>query len=346
MNKHFLSASVACAALSAAGLAQASVLFDFQNGQTIDVGSWDWTQTSFAAVNGVAAIQDFISSNGNCAGTTTGCQYTIYSHARLTGVKDVNSTDVTIAGLGSAFEITTVFSFTERVSNILGNIATFDTVTTGPAFLEVYYDTTPDTVDLTGHGFNDGRLILAGMAVADAAGNFQTTSFAVPNRLDQFPDDNAASDNYPGQDSVTGFGGNGEIAFDGLTQDFDYFESALLAFGFAFNNIAQAVPFSQVDPSDCFTQAASGAAVGQIVPIAGAECVDVHVDGTYADNSPDANGGYVPAVGDVNGFDGPDFVAQVDFNTSFVSTVPAPTPLALLGFGVIGLAAVRRRARK
>ncbi len=338
---------VAGACVATAGLA-GPVTFDFQNGQVVHIGAWDWAQTSFVAKGGSAAVENFASSVGACPGNS--CDFTVYSHARLTGVTDSSGNPVVINGLGNNFEITTTLSFTETVTGLTGapgtggSIAGFATKPGAGEFVSVFYDTTPDANDLTGFGFNDGLEILQGSTVGSSTGFFTITNDALV-QMDQFPLNNAASNSYgPGgtntsltlgvdQLSLTGVGTQEEITYTGLVQDFSFFLNRVLAM--SFNNISQALPFAQVNPSDCFTTAPGN--TGQ--------CAFFHVDGTYAANSPDANGGFIPAVGNVNGLGpsntngGPDFVAQSDYNASFV---PVPGPLVLLGIGFLGLGAARR----
>jgi hypothetical protein len=296
------------------------------------------------------AIQDFATSGGVCTGTATGCEFSILSHARLTSVTVAGEAQpVTPTGLNTTFEITSIWSVTEKVTGILPiggqqTLAAFLVEDNQPAFMQVFYDDDPNSRPLTGHGFNDGTLILDSDMVLSQTGTFTVTS-DTPVDLDQTGDGNQ----YPGQETIEGGGGqNGPFAFGNLTQDTSFFKSQLDTFGFAFNNISQVLPFDTVNPSDCFTPSAQAVAVGSDNPTG--QCADVHTAGTYAAQGADPNGGYLPVVGGVNGSFpvtalNPDFVAQSDYNSPLsAAAVPVPAPLALIGVGILGLALRRRRA--
>jgi hypothetical protein len=316
----------------------APVLFSPQgNGTVIDASGMDWSVTSAVAVGGTSAIAQSIANGGGAGGT-----FTLLTHARLVATTAENGDDTTPGGLNGpsrTFEITITAAFQECVTSVDTSTGTAHFATTGTGLLQMFYDPSHNSDPLTGHGYNDGTLILQGDLVPTGVqGQFQVTN-STPVRLDQFPTNSPGSDNYTGQQTVSGSGSNDPIPVDHLTQDSAFFVSQLATFGIRFANISQSLPFTSQQPSDCFTNKPSTTG-GADTPVGGTtsgaqQCALFHVNGTYAANSPDANGGYVPVTGAVNGLfgSGPDFTFQTDFNSS-LSRVPEPGTLALLGLGL------------
>src|SRR5258705_1543311 len=101
----------------------------------IDLGTLDWGPTSFLAINGVSAIQNF------APGCTTTCQFTVLTQAVLTATLDSFGVANTPSGLGTSYQITMVASLTERVTNVVGNTAFFATVPGSTGFLNIFFDT-------------------------------------------------------------------------------------------------------------------------------------------------------------------------------------------------------------
>lgn len=328
-------------AFAFSGTAHAGLVLDLDGAgglAPVEVTALDWSPTSFLAQGANNAVVNFATQNG---GST---EFQIYTHAKLTGYTLANggSSGTLPAGFG---EITLVAGYTERVTSVGADTATFRT--TGAGWLEIYYSAPNGTnaTDLTGNGFNDGRLIgkLTGVTF-NALGQFTIDSGAGASLLDGF------SNQYGTQQTVTGVGSQAALraGTTGIDLDPTFFLTTLTGFTINFANISLGLPYTSVSPSDCFNTTQNGAAVGSTGHVS--TCDNVHVPGTYAANG--GSGGYTPVVGAVNGGTdgngrplGPDFIAQTDFNSAVNGDVPEPGTLALVGLalGTAGFAASRRR---
>lgn len=358
--------TIALAAALGSSVAHAGLTFDPDGGPggeaAIDIGSWDWSPTSFLSDGSTQAIANFLAG---APGTT----FDVYTHASLIGTFDQSGTENTPGNLvgpnqtgalpAGAFEVTMILGFGENIvaadatggSAGLGN-AEFSITPSGTlsdgraAFLEIFYDATPDASDLSGSGFNDGTLIFSGSTAGPATGDF-TISSVTPQLLDQTSD----ADQWQGQTTVAGRGGQDNIPIGGISADANFFTNiaSLSAFGVQFGQIGVGLPFITPNPADCFTGAVSGAVIGGVS--AGAGCAP---DPAGVIDDPEAAPGINPNLSFQNGLFGvvgvdanENFIAQTDFNMPFqVEQIPEPATLALFGAGLAGLSTTARRRRK
>lgn len=179
---------------------------------------------------------------------------TLLSHARLGSFINEGGSTILGTGLNSVYEITFVGAAGQFGTLANPITAVFSLDATGSTnYFEIYHDPLRNADELSGTGFSNGTLILAGTVSALSA-SFSTFSIT-PVPLDQF-----VTNNYPGVQTGEGVGG-GQIAVDVVFADPAFFpdpdqQPKTLVF-----NTSQVLPYRQVDPSANFTSAPAGGAM-------------------------------------------------------------------------------------
>lgn len=347
MKTKILAAAVLASSLALPAFAADTIVFDPDgtggaNGNFL-VGAFDWSAGSTLSDDSIPA--------------SSPSSFDTYSHGVLAGLlDDAGDPAGSPTGLntaGSGFEITFTSGFTETITSLATSVAvqtsfggdlvngggddvyTFDqTITLTDAatqtvnFFKVYYDDLSDasgtkSSSLAGTGFADGVLILDGTVTA-VNGNF-TTHFefvdtdndgiytAGIDTLQGFVllDQSSNGDNWAGQLTVVGEGATA-LEADVTFQDNAFFKSDISSlFADLFFNTSNVLPFGETNPSQLLD---------------------------------DGAGGFItPVLGSVNGLTGPDILFQTDANNSFVTTVPEPGSMLLLGMGLFSLGMSKRR---
>jgi len=280
-------------------------------GGTISVSALDWLPGNALCTPVAGSCVQTVAGGANGA-------IQVYGHTRLGTFVDGNGNAIALA---SPFEWTAVFGFQETATSTGPNSSQFRVTAGGNNFFQIWYQGAADSSNLTGTGFNNGQLILAGTVApfnpvtGSGSGDFAASATAT-NPLDQFN-----GDNYPGILSVSG---TGSTDFTALVSFFDpaFFPGGIGGLRIVTDTF-QNLPFQQQNPSSCFwngTAFIGGAGPGNF----GGPCANT--------------------IGTLNGISGPNDMFQTDATSSFIRAVPEPGSLVLMALGLLSLVGFSRKS--